>query len=738
MKKRLHKMFCLTLLSAVFMACTPEETIEPIFKLNSPESGKIEMTAEGDKATVEFTTNNNWSLSIDEDCDWVSSDVTSGEAGSEMSVKVNFTVAANEVEESRECKIRFKSRDLNFEVTVAQAAAEAKPVDKLELIHPAEGDIFLPCTASQYDIVFKSNIVWEFKAAENYDWLTISPMKGNGKAEGTITAKLDVSAFPQKNSTRTAAFELVAGEQKYEITVSQEGVKIYLELLNPEDHNIQLAPDGGIYEVKFRTNCNWAVQADYYLIDWISVQPENGTESEECTIKLNYYMNASDSVRNASLTLATDNLTSDNISLKFNVSQTNMGKGDMIDIPDATLKAMLVAEYDADGDNEINTTEALVAKDLDCSGNFMMSDEDKIQDLTGLEYFKNITSLTMTYGRFKEIDLTPFTQLTQVNVSINSNLSKIKVAGHTSISTLDISTTGITELDVSGCSTLHTLICGALNLETFDFIKGGENIKRIESDFNNHTSLDLSTFPKLEELQIWYNMGTITDINFKNNPNFKRLDVNGSDFTTYIDFSSCKQLSYVSLSYSMVNGVKFATENPYLETVLLNSAGVSEINLGKCPILQTLKVSGNNLKTLDLSGCPKMRTLHANGNGLETINTAGCDSLDLVYLEENQLTDASFIATMPKVRELYLADNQISEINTDYLAKCQSLDVSKNLLSGELDITAMPQRDLTVNVQNNTGLKTLWITTMQNEKRTALIGKVVLKVSDYTEIKIRQ
>ena len=174
----------------------------------------------------------------------------------------------------------------------------------------------------------------------------------------------------------------------------------------------------------------------------------------------------------------------------------------VIDFPDANLKAYLVENYDLNGDGEIDTGEAAQITDITLNTAYS-TDDKKVKDVTGLDRLVNLEMLSLQGGLYTEIDLTPFAKLKSANVKISKNLAIVKIAGNASITELDVTNTGINELDLTGCVSLTTLTCGSLGLTSFDFIVGGgESLQVINSTFNSLSSLDMKRFPNLTNLDI--------------------------------------------------------------------------------------------------------------------------------------------------------------------------------------------------------------------------------------------
>ena len=123
----------------------------------------------------------------------------------------------------------------------------------------------------------------------------------------------------------------------------------------------------------------------------------------------------------------------------------------------------MVENYDLNGDGEIDTGEAAQITDITLNTAYS-TDDKKVKDVTGLDRLVNLEMLSLQGGLYTEIDLTPFAKLKSANVKISKNLAIVKIAGNASITELDVTNTGISELDLTGCVSLTTLTCGSLGL----------------------------------------------------------------------------------------------------------------------------------------------------------------------------------------------------------------------------------------------------------------------------------
>lgn len=146
---------------------------------------------------------------------------------------------------------------------------------------------------------------------------------------------------------------------------------------------------------------------------------------------------------------------------------------DYIDITDSNLKAALVAGFDKNGDGEISISEAAAATSVSVAGK-------GIKDLTGLEYFSNITSLDCSGNSITSVSLSGHPNLKVLNVSGNS-LTDIDLSG-VSLTALNCSGNSLTSLDLSSQTSLSTLDCGSVTgLTTLDLTSCAQTLETLNT-----------------------------------------------------------------------------------------------------------------------------------------------------------------------------------------------------------------------------------------------------------------
>lgn len=231
---------------------------------------------------------------------------------------------------------------------------------------------------------------------------------------------------------------------------------------------------------------------------------------------------------------------------------------DYLNIPDVHFETMLI-EQGIDSDGVLNQqmlradAEKVSVLDLNLSGNF-----GEIRDLTGIEGFVNLTSLSAAGQQLEEIDLSSNTKLdtlflqanylTSIDLSNNpklifvdiqsNQLSSIKgLSEMTQLKKLNVSWNDLEAFTINNESIEILFITNNL-LTSFD-ARGATNLKSILLTSNQLTAVDLSSNERLETLVISDNQ--IQDINLEQNSKLTYLYIS-SNALTRLDVSNNQEL----------------------------------------------------------------------------------------------------------------------------------------------------------------------------------------------------
>ena len=241
--------------------------------------------------------------------------------------------------------------------------------------------------------------------------------------------------------------------------------------------------------------------------------------------------------------------------------------------------------------------------------------------ITNLSGVSSLNSLEKLYCRNN--------QLRSLDVANKHYLSILRLNGNTLLTTVDCSSCALTELYVSGCSAITTLLCyGNSNLSEINGLancismkklscyscsltnlpglNGMDDLTNVICSNNKLTSLTLSEKSQLEQLWVDDNL-YLTSLETYGNPLLTSLNVTG-----------CTQLQTLYCN---------------------NNASLAEITgLEDCSSLKDLKCFSCALTTLDgLQGKTKLEKVSCSMNQLTSLNVQGCTKLNSVICILNQI-----------------------------------------------------------------------------------------------------
>lgn len=120
------------------------------------------------------------------------------------------------------------------------------------------------------EVALKSNGEWTIESTA--EWLTVSPMSGNGDATLTLTALANTT-----EESRSAQIKAITKDNAVTLTLTQNALEHYL-VVSPKV--IQCGSNGGEFTVSVSSNVDWEVG----LPQWISSSVTNGSDNATVTL----------------------------------------------------------------------------------------------------------------------------------------------------------------------------------------------------------------------------------------------------------------------------------------------------------------------------------------------------------------------------------------------------------------------------------------------------------------------
>jgi Leucine-rich repeat (LRR) protein len=332
----------------------------------------------------------------------------------------------------------------------------------------------------------------------------------------------------------------------------------------------------------------------------------------------------------------------------------------IITIPDANFKAKLIAElplaYDANGQN--------IKIDLNSNGEIEVSEALKvavltihfseISNLTGIEYFTNLTSLTC-YGN----------NLINLDVSVLSKLKYLSCFGNK-----------LTSLNIKGLNNLEEVICHNNNLASID-LAGLSSLKKIDCEINQLTALDLR------------NLNSIEYVNCQKNK-LSTINVNGLSTLLKL-YCATNQLTNINVT-DLTNLADFDFSNNQLST--FDASGLKS--------LQHFYCYKNQLTTLNVSGLSKLIEFYCNDNLLTSLNIDAFDNINNIRCNNNRLTSLLLNGSSNYYSSIDCDNNQLTTIDISNLKYLTSLSCNNNLLNY---LILKSNAALNISISNNPNLQ---------------------------------
>ena len=180
----------------------------------------------------------------------------------------------------------------------------------------------------------------------------------------------------------------------------------------------------------------------------------------------------------------------------------------------------------------------------------------KIHDLTGIETFKNLTVLDVSYNPLNEIDLSALSQLRKVSANNcrengEFTLSDIKLPHSSEINYLDLSSNKISTLDLSDQELLKFVFVSDNKIKNIN-LTDCEDLRYLACNNNKIQELDVSDCYELTHLECDNNL--LTHLSLENNEELMLLSCDGNNLNN-LDVSQCKELQSLSCRYNNITSL---------------------------------------------------------------------------------------------------------------------------------------------------------------------------------------
>ena len=316
--------------------------------------------------------------------------------------------------------------------------------------------------------------------------------------------------------------------------------------------------------------------------------------------------------------------------------------------PDANFRAFLESEYPS---HTITTSQLNSRTEL-------LMESKNIADLTGIQYFTQLTKLDCWNNKITSVNLSANTKLKYLNLGYNK-LTSINVSAHTDLEELYLQNNQLSSsLNVTHHSRLSTL-----------WVHNNASLVAVNCSDNNLTNFEVSGCTSLTTLECYdnINLSTITGLASCTN-------------LMYLDCEECRITDLSALS-GMANLAEiYCARNLLTSLELSQKTNLATLDVSSNPRLTYLLCSRNNLQSLNVTDCTALEDLRCfYNNQLSSITgLADCTALKYLDCDGCKLTDLSALGSMDNLEQIYCANNKLTSLNIPQKTNLTNLDASGN------------------------------------------------------------
>lgn len=273
------------------------------------------------------------------------------------------------------------------------------------------------------------------------------------------------------------------------------------------------------------------------------------------------------------------------------------------------LLAMTEPKIDADGDGKITFEEAATVKELQLGFDLKPeSTVDCVTDITGLEYFTSLETLSLKFNSVS--DIKPIEGISTL---------KVLILGENPISSINLDKLGeLTDLRLYGT-----------NISDIDLTKTPK-LESLYLQRTNVSKVDLTPLQSLDQALL-NKCSSLTELKASNLPSITRIDAIECNLKSF-EISDCPSLRELHLNSNKLTSIKM-TNLAMLMRLNVYDNQLTSIDVSNLPFLMWLFVYDNQLTSIDLSANVPLREFRASNNPLTEVNLSTNENLVSLELE---------------------------------------------------------------------------------------------------------
>ena len=273
------------------------------------------------------------------------------------------------------------------------------------------------------------------------------------------------------------------------------------------------------------------------------------------------------------------------------------------------LLEMTEPKIDADGDGKITFEEAAAVKELQLGFDVKPeSTVDCVTDITGLEYFTSLETLSLKFNSVS--DIKPIEGISTL---------KVLILGENPISSINLDKLGeLTDLRLYGT-----------NISDIDLTKTPK-LESLYLQRTNVSKVDLTPLQSLDQALL-NKCSSLTEIKASNLPSITRIDAVECNLKSF-EISDCPSLRELHLNSNKLTSIKM-TNLAMLMRLNVYDNQITSIDVSNLPLLMWLFVYDNQLTSIDLSANVPLIEFRASNNPLTEVNLSTNENLVSLELE---------------------------------------------------------------------------------------------------------
>ena len=232
--------------------------------------------------------------------------------------------------------------------------------------------------------------------------------------------------------------------------------------------------------------------------------------------------------------------------------------------------------------------------------------------------------------------------------------------------------------------------------------------------------IDLSGFEKLERVRIDCRTPYLKTINLEDCAKLKELTIEGSvlntDGITSLNLDGCTNLQTVYCRDIAISKLKLAGLKKLTEVTAFGEIGI--LNVKNCTNLKTVNAGGSQLSSLKLKGAKKLEELYVSSDALTTLDVSTNSNLKKLKVSSEGITSLDLrknkkIEKIECINDYNLAKLKVKGCTKLKNIRCDNAALTKLNIKTNTSLRRLICRGTditTLNLKNNRNLNYLWCT----------------------------